>query len=107
MIVGGICFAAFAVYKELERRLNEKNCSFSVEKAINHLRQVQQLTVTQTQTNQITYYISKSRTKILTQFIPKFITGVALHKTGGIYFPYPLLTLIIFFKFHSLHDLIV
>jgi transposase len=39
-----ICFTAYAVYKELERRLIEKKCTFSVEKAINHLKQIQQLT---------------------------------------------------------------
>lgn len=39
-----ICFAAYAVYKELERRLKESGLQISPEKAINIIKEMQQLT---------------------------------------------------------------
>lgn len=39
-----ICFAAYAIYKELELKLTENNIGLSVQKAIDQLKEVQELT---------------------------------------------------------------
>jgi transposase len=39
-----ICFAAYAVFKELERQLTENKIGISPQKAIEEIKQIQQLT---------------------------------------------------------------
>jgi transposase len=41
-----ICFAAYAVYKELERQIKTHNLKFSVETAVKNLKEIQELTYT-------------------------------------------------------------
>lgn len=38
-----VCFAAYAVYKELERQLNKNNIDLSPEKAIDDIKEIRQL----------------------------------------------------------------
>lgn len=67
-----ICFTAYAIYKELERRLYEKQCPFSVEKAIDHLKQVQQLTYQLPKSKQVKSRIisPNQEQKFLLELIP-------------------------------------
>ena len=38
-----ICFSAYAVYKELERKLRQNNIDLSVEKAVEEIKEIRQL----------------------------------------------------------------
>ena len=48
-----ICFAAYAVYKELERILVKNNIAISPEKAINEIKEIRQLQYTLPKSGQI------------------------------------------------------